>query len=130
MSLLSAIEILTSFLGWGDQLGDGVAGVASPHVEMLKLGVAAFKLCSLQTELVPLARTRHCLCCTAFFEFSFAKCCQCDSEPWSEQTINVFAVDAVNRLPLNIDESWVADDDVVVGQFQIDRYLLREVSCH
>ena len=42
----------------------------------------------------------------------------------------MLAIDAVNRLPLDIDKSWIADNDTIIRKFQIDRRFLAKVATH
>ena len=63
-------------------------------------------------------------------EVALAKECQCHVELRLEQFVDVFRVNRVDGLPLDIDKSWVAHDNIVVSQFQIDRHLFREIASH
>lgn len=99
-------------------------------MEVLQLGVIALKLDAFEAKLVTFGAARDRLGGTTLGEVTLAQCCQCDVEARGQHSVNVLTVDAVNRLPFDVDETRVAHNHVVICQLQIYRHLLREVPCH
>ena len=99
-------------------------------MEVLQLLISALKLGPSQSQLVPLGGSAHAFRCTTLLEISFAEKGKRDVEAGLAEAIDVLAIDAVDSLPLDIDEAWVAHHDVVIGQFHIDGHLFRESAAH
>ena len=117
-------------LGNPRQVADSVARVLDLRVEMLHLIVGALELCAPQAQLITLGTVGDGLGSTALLEVALAQMRQRDHELRLHQAIDVLSIDAVNSLPLDINKTRVAHDDIIIGQFQIDGHFLGIVPGH
>ena len=63
-------------------------------------------------------------------EISFTEQSKCDAKSRLTQPIDVLSIDAVIGLPLDINKSWIAHNDIIVSQFKVDGLLFAEISLH
>ena len=99
-------------------------------MEVLQLRVRALELCAAQAQLISFRGATDAFRGSTLLEVALAEERQGDIESRLQQAIDVLAIDAVNRLPFDVDKARIAHHDIVIRQFQIDGHLLGEIAAH